>query len=206
MRRETRIAIVESDTSFAKSCVESLRSIENVSRTDVFSSVESFFESDPNRFDLVFLDALPSQNSGIEFLKEEKVQGKNTKYVVLSTVDSDETLYQAIQAGAVGFVLKKDLENIADVATTVMREGGILSQGLAARVISFFHKPPRQELNSLTPREREILEHIVRGARTKQIAGYFGTKEGTVRIQIKSIFKKMKVNSRVDLVRKFSRP
>lgn len=200
--REIRVGIIESDFNFAQTCVHALLKSESISEANVFLSIESFEQSDPEDFDIVFLDTVQSGKSGIQFLREKRNSERRTKYVMLS--DSGDSLFQAIRAGAVGFVLKKDLRDINEVVDMVIREGGVLSPGSAAKMISFLHKPRKQELYSLSPREREILEHIVRGSRTKQIANYFGTKEGTVRIQIKSIFKKLQVNSRIDLVRKFS--
>ncbi|TGK07647.1 DNA-binding response regulator [Leptospira semungkisensis] len=203
---KVRIAIVEDNLGFAKSCADSLIGMEEVDKAEIFSSVEEFSKVGSKQFDLVFLDIILPGKSGIDFLREQRALEDVPKYVMLSTVDSDDALFQAMQAGAIGFVLKKDLKDITEVTKIVLQEGGILSPGLAARVISFFRKPLRKETETLTPREREILHQIVNGAKTKEIAEHFGTKEGTVRIQIKSIFKKLQVNSRVDLVRKFSGP
>ncbi len=204
MIQKIRIAIVEDNLEFAQSCAGRLSEMEETLRVEIFRSAETFSAANSDEFDLVFLDIILPGKSGIDFLKEKKDLGDSPKYVMLSALDSDEVLFQAMQAGAVGFVLKKDLKDIAEVTRVIFKEGGILSPGLAARVISFFRKPPKKEMYSLTPREKEILEQIVNGAKTKEIADYFGTKEGTVRIQIKSIFKKLQVNSRIDLVRKYS--
>ncbi|MEI7012815.1 response regulator [Leptospira licerasiae] len=202
---KVKIAIVEDNSEFAQTCANTLSVMEEVDQVEVFSSTEDLSQNHRDKFDLVFMDIVLPGKSGIDYIKERSDFDNDPKYIMLSTLDSDDALIQAMKAGAVGFVLKKDLKDIKEVARMVMREGGILSPGAAAKVISFFRKPPTKETHSLTPREREILDHIINGYRTKEIARNFGTKEGTVRIQIKSIFKKLQVNSRVDLVRKYSR-
>lgn len=201
---KVKIAIVEDNSEFAQNCANTLSVMEEVDKVEVFSSTEDLSQNHENKFDLVFMDIILPGKSGIDYIKERSDLENDPKYIMLSTLDTDDTLIQAMKAGAVGFVLKKDLKDIREVARMVMKEGGILSPGAAAKVISFFRKPLTKETHSLTPREREILNHIVNGYRTKEIARNFGTKEGTVRIQIKSIFKKLRVNSRVDLVRKYS--
>ncbi|GBF39172.1 response regulator [Leptospira johnsonii] len=202
---KVKIAIVEDNSEFAQNCANTLSVMEEVDQVEVFSSTEDLSQNHQNKFDLVFMDIVLPGKSGIDYIKERSDLDNDPKYIMLSTLDTDEALMQAMKAGAVGFVLKKDLKDIKEVARMVMKEGGILSPGAAAKVISFFRKPPTKETHSLTPREKEILNHIINGYRTKDIARNFGTKEGTVRIQIKSIFKKLQVNSRVDLVRKYSR-
>ncbi|TGN03046.1 response regulator [Leptospira dzoumogneensis] len=202
---KVKIAIVEDNPEFAQNCANTLSVMEEVDQVEVFSSTEDLSQNHRDKFDLVFMDIVLPGKSGIDYIKERSDFDNDPKYIMLSTLDTDDALMQAMQAGAVGFVLKKDLKDIKEVARMVMREGGILSPGAAAKVISFFRKPPTKETHSLTPREKEILNHIINGYRTKEIARNFGTKEGTVRIQIKSIFKKLQVNSRVDLVRKYSR-
>ncbi|PJZ75836.1 response regulator [Leptospira neocaledonica] len=202
---KVKIAIVEDNSEFAQNCANTLSVMEEVDKVEVFSSTEDLSQNHQNKFDLVFMDVVLPGKSGIDYIKERSDLDNDPKYIMLSTLDTDDALMQAMKAGAVGFVLKKDLKDIKEVARMVMKEGGILSPGAAAKVISFFRKPSTKETHSLTPREKEILNHIVNGYRTKDIARNFGTKEGTVRIQIKSIFKKLRVNSRVDLVRKYSR-
>lgn len=202
---KVKIAIVEDNPEFAQNCANTLSVMEEVDQVEVFSSTEDLSQNRRDKFDLVFMDIVFPGKSGIDYIKERSEFDNDPKYIMLSTLDTDDALIQAMKAGAVGFVLKKDLKDIKEVARMVMKEGGILSPGAAAKVISFFKKPPTKETHSLTPREKEILNHIINGYRTKEIARNFGTKEGTVRIQIKSIFKKLQVNSRVDLVRKYSR-
>ncbi|TGL34894.1 DNA-binding response regulator [Leptospira koniambonensis] len=202
---KVKIAIVEDNSEFAQNCANTLSVMEEVDQVEVFSSTEDLSQNHENKYDLVFMDIVLPGKSGIDYIKERSEFDNDPKYIMLSTLDTDDALIQAMKAGAVGFVLKKDLKDIKEVARMVMKEGGILSPGAAAKVISFFRKSPTKETHSLTPREKEILNHIINGYRTKEIARNFGTKEGTVRIQIKSIFKKLQVNSRVDLVRKYSR-
>ncbi|TGK58774.1 DNA-binding response regulator [Leptospira wolffii] len=199
-----RIAVIEDDPAFAAHCWEGLKKMQRVTKVDVYSSAEDFPVKLVLPYDLVFVDIhLPGKN-GLDFIQEMKAANTKTIFAILSAFESEEALFKALKIGAVGYILKKDVKNIEETASILLNGGGILSPGLAARVISSFRRPAKEDLEVLSFREKKILDLIVDGRKTKEIAAHFGTKEGTVRLQIKSIFRKLHVNSRIELVRRFS--
>ncbi|EQA44352.1 response regulator receiver domain protein [Leptospira broomii serovar Hurstbridge str. 5399] len=204
IEKSIKIALIEDNSEFGSRCLQSLVEMPEISVADLFTSCEEFLANGQTRYDIVFVDIILPGMNGIDFIRENFPKNSATRFIVLSGIESDAALFKSMQAGAVGYFLKKDLKDISHVTRVVLKEGGILSPGLAVRVMEFFRKTPRKEIFALTPREREILDYINGGFKTKQIALKLGTKEGTVRIQIKSIFRKLKVNSRLDLVRKYS--
>ncbi|EPG74385.1 response regulator receiver domain protein [Leptospira fainei serovar Hurstbridge str. BUT 6] len=204
IEKSIKIALIEDNSEFGSHCIQSLVGMSEISSADLFASCEDFLASGKTRYDIVFVDIILPGMNGIDFIREVFPKNSSTRFIVLSGIESDAALFKSMQAGAVGYFLKKDLKDIRQVTRIVLQEGGILSPGLTARVMEFFRKTPKKEVFALTPREREILDYINSGLKTKQIALKLGTKEGTVRIQIKSIFRKLKVNSRLDLVRKYS--
>ncbi|TGL58862.1 LuxR C-terminal-related transcriptional regulator [Leptospira sarikeiensis] len=199
-----KIAILEDDPAFANHCREKLKKLNRVAKVDVFSSVEEFPKQNDSSYDLVFVDLELPGKSGLDFIQERYSIDIKTNYAVLSAFESEEALFKALKAGAIGYILKKDSEDIQEKTEILLEGGGILSPGLAARVIQSFRKPSKKETEILSNREKKVLDLIVDGKRTKEIAASLGTKEGTVRVQIKSIFRKLHVNSRLDLVRRFS--
>ncbi len=199
-----RIAILEDDPIFASYCRDRLEKMQRVTNVDVFQSVEEFPKGLYLPYDLVFVDVHLSGKSGLDFIQERYSPDSKTSYAILSAFESEEVLFKALKIGAIGYILKKDANDIQETANILLGGGGVLSPGLAARAIVSFRKSPREDLEILSKRERKILDLIVDGKKTKEIASQLGTKEGTVRIQIKSIFRKLHVNSRIDLVRKFS--
>ncbi|EMJ99536.1 LuxR C-terminal-related transcriptional regulator [Leptospira sp. WS58.C1] len=199
-----KIAILEDDPIFASQCKERLKKLNRVTKVEVYTSAEEFPKGKDVPYDLVFVDIdLPGQ-SGLDFILERHSEDSKTNYAILSAFESEEVLFKALKAGAIGYILKKDVGDIQEKAEILLEGGGILSPGLAARVILSFRKTTQKEVEVLSNREKKVLDLIVDGKRTKEIAAFLGTKEGTVRVQIKSIFRKLHVNSRLELVRKFS--
>ncbi|PJZ48645.1 LuxR C-terminal-related transcriptional regulator [Leptospira saintgironsiae] len=199
-----KIAILEDDPVFASQCKERLKKMNRVTKVEVYNSAEEFPDERDVPYDLVFVDIDLPGKSGLDFILERHSADSKTNYAILSAFESEEALFKALKAGATGYILKKDVGDIQEKAEILLEGGGILSPGLAARVIHSFRKTSHKEVEILSNREKKVLDMIVDGKRTKEIAASLGTKEGTVRVQIKSIFRKLHVNSRLELVRKFS--
>ncbi|TGK10533.1 DNA-binding response regulator [Leptospira selangorensis] len=199
-----KIAILEDDPAFASQCKERLKKMNRVTKVEVYNSAEEFPNEGDAPYDLVFVDVDLPGKSGLDFILERHSTDSKTNYAILSAFESEEALFKALKAGAIGYILKKDVGDIQEKAEILLEGGGILSPGLAARVIHSFRKTSQKEVEILSNREKKVLDMIVDGKKTKEIATFLGTKEGTVRVQIKSIFRKLHVNSRLELVRKFS--
>lgn len=199
-----KIAILEDDPAFASQCKERLKKMNIVTKVEVYNSAEEFPKETDVPYDLVFVDIDLPGKSGLDFILERHSADSKTNYAILSAFESEEALFKALKAGAIGYILKKDVGDIQEKAEILLEGGGILSPGLAARVIHSFRKTSQKEVEVLSNREKKVLDMIVDGKKTKEIAASLGNKEGTVRVQIKSIFRKLHVNSRLELVRKFS--
>lgn len=195
-----RIAIVEDDSLFRGKLMELLGEMGNLT---TFKNAEEFLHHEGPSFDIAFVDVgLPGMN-GVELVAVLSQNQPELKIVMLTAMDSEETIFRCIKAGAVGYLHKADLTNLGDVARTVLEGGGVMSPSIAIRVMNSF-KPdlPTTPETKLTARERQVLDQLVNGYAAREIADLFKTTEDTVRSQIKSIYRKLQVNSRVQLVRK----
>lgn len=120
--------------------------------------------------------------------------------LVLTTYDQDEYVYDALRAGAAGFLLKNtDAAALIDAVRTVARGEGLLAPEVTRRVITAFAgprtAPPR--LSDLTDREREVLRQLGLGHSNQQISAELGTTAATTKTHVSRILTKLGVRSRV---------
>jgi two-component system, NarL family, response regulator LiaR len=139
--------------------------------------------------------------SGVDVLK--KMQGKldDTKIIMFTMFDNDESLFSALKEGASGYILKNDsFEEIMEAVDEVLKGGGPMSPEIALKIIKSFQRVKNEKLESLTSHQMEILKDISNGLLNKEIADKHNIVEGSVKLQISSIYKKLQVNNRVEAV------
>ena len=156
------------------------------------------------RPDVVLLDLRMPQMTGLEVLKRLRETGQTMPIAMLTTSTDERDLIAALQAGAQGYLLKDmepdeliaALKNILAGDTVVAKE----LTGILARVVQGGGEERRAPLafSDLTPREREILCHLADGRSNKVIARVLGITDGTVKLHVKAILRKLAVHSRVE--------
>ena len=152
--------------------------------------------------DLILLDLNMDGMTGVETLRALREQGSEACVVVLTVSDSDEDITNALRAGANGYLLK-DMEPEALVAQLRRAAEGevVISDTLSsslARALTKDRPTSESNLDTLTAREREILRHLARGESNKTIARNLGITEGTTKVHVKNLLKKMNFRSRVE--------
>jgi len=125
--------------------------------------------------------------------------------VALTTFDVDEYLFGALQAGAVGFVLKdSEPALLVDAVRAASKGQGLIDPQVTRRTIRRFAqiapRPAPTELNLLTPREHEVLGHVARGLSNAEIARALSVGEGTVKTHVARVLAKLGLRTRVHLV------
>jgi DNA-binding NarL/FixJ family response regulator len=197
-----RIGIVENDALFCQSFVERLKQIEGVCEVHAWQSAEAAYHDLQNiSLDLIFIDiGLPGM-SGSDLVPVLAERNPELRILMLTLIRTDDEIMRCLKRGAIGYILKEELIDLSEAVRSVMDGGAIMTPSIAARVLHLFRGPERTPV-SLTPRETQVLEEIVSGYSAAEIARTFGTAEGTVRQQIKSIYSKLQVRSRVQLMRK----
>ncbi|MFM2394963.1 MAG: hypothetical protein RLZZ546_2946 [Bacteroidota bacterium] len=150
--------------------------------------------------DLVLLDiGLPDLN-GIEVLKVILNKKPSLKVVIFTVFDSDDILFEALRNGACGYILKDaNYEIVLDAISDALNHGGPMSPEIAKKVIKSFHVEKKSEkLEKLTDHQMQILKHVSHGLLNKEIADLLNVSEGTIKVQITTIYKKLQVNNRVE--------
>ena len=202
------VSIVEDNAAFAQELARILAASAGVMLIDQLRSAEEALENLPLRPpNVALMDVQLPGISGIECIGRLASRLPDTSFVVLSSFDHDESIFEALRAGAVGYVMKTvDADGIIGAVKLAAAGGSPMSPSIARRVVRFFSQlqlQKRPELLGLTPRELGVLAPLAKGLRYKEIADQLEIGEETVRTHLRNIYKKMHVTSRTEAVAKY---
>ncbi len=157
------------------------------------------------RPDVVLMDIDMPGVSGIDALSSIRSRYPDLPVIMLTVFEDNDHIFQAICAGASGYLLKKNFEQIVPAIREVLQGGAPMTGSIARKVLALFPKPPQPvpaEDSGLSEREAEILQLLVRGFSYKMIAAELNIALETVRSHIKKIYRKLQVNSATEAIYK----
>lgn len=141
--------------------------------------------------------------SGIEGVKQVRKINKEVQIIMLTVFDDNTHVYDALYAGANGYLLKKYIsDKLVNAIEDVLQGGAPMSPSIARMVISHMHESNTGKDYQLTAREKEILQSLSKGNSFKLIAAEMGISLETVRTHIKHIYDKLHVQSQIEAVSK----
>ena len=154
---------------------------------------------------VVLMDIRMPELDGLEATRRILAADPDARVLVLTTFDLDEYVYEALRAGASGFVLKDDPpEQLIAAVRTVASGDALLSPAVTKRVIGAFTRMPRpappRELDDLSAREREVFRLVARGLSNAQIGKELFIGETTVKTHVTHILSKLGLHDRVQAV------
>jgi DNA-binding NarL/FixJ family response regulator len=154
---------------------------------------------------VVLMDIRMPELDGLEATRRILAAGDAARVLILTTFDLDEYVYEALRAGASGFVLKDDPpEQLLDAIRIVAGGSALLSPAITQRVISRFarmpHRAPPPQLSELTDRELDVFRLIARGLSNGEIGAELYISETTVKTHITHILQKLALRDRVQAV------
>jgi DNA-binding NarL/FixJ family response regulator len=154
---------------------------------------------------VVLMDIRMPELDGLEATRRILAADTSVRVLILTTFDLDEYIYEALRAGASGFVLKDDPpEQLLAAIRTVAAGEALLSPAVTKRVIQHYTRTPRptppKELDDLTERELEVLRLVARGMSNAEIGQELYISETTVKTHITHILQKLDLRGRVQAV------
>lgn len=157
------------------------------------------------RPDIVIMDInLPGMN-GIECIRQVKDKSPATQFMMFTVYENDDKVFEALKAGASGYLLKNTgLLQIAESVKELHEGGSPMSANIARKMVNLFRDTDKKTpfLDILSNREKEILQLLAKGLLYKEIAEQLNITTGTVRIHIHKIYEKLHVQNRTEAINK----
>jgi DNA-binding NarL/FixJ family response regulator len=216
----TYIAIVDDKKSLRTALQDRLNAFDNYEVLFTAENGKDFLEKMVEARksispDVVLMDIdMPIMN-GIEAVAQGKDRYPNSKYLMLTIFDEDDKIFNAIKAGADGYLLKDEpIEKIKEAIVNLLNEEGApMSPSIARRALNLLMKAkvdieqvPANDLDyNLTEREKEILLKLIDGLEYKEIAQDINVSPNTIRNHVTKIYKKLHVTSRAQAMKLFSK-
>ncbi len=208
VQRTVDVSIVEDNKRYVDELSLLLSNSPNIKINGCYTSgseaVEHIRKKNP---DVVLIDIGLPDISGVEVIKQICNNGCSTEFLVLTVYDDDKHLFEALQAGAVGYIVKGSTspEEIEAAIFDVIDGGAPMSRDIAKRVIETFRVnssigQPKTKFDDLTKRELQILEYISHGYNTRKVAEELYISYETVRTHLKNIYQKLHVHTLVEAI------
>jgi DNA-binding NarL/FixJ family response regulator len=201
------VSIVEDDDQVRQSLARLIQRAEGFRCLSHYPSAEAALEAIPREGpEVVLMDInLPGMN-GVECVRRLKPKLPEVQVIMLTVYEDTDSIFNALAAGASGYLLKRTppaelLEAIRDVH----RGGSPMTTHIARKVVQSFQRGgvSSRPTENLSPREQEVLDCLARGFLYKEIADKLGVNYETVHTYIRRIYEKLQVRSRTEAVAKF---
>lgn len=205
-REQVRVLVVEPQAvtrAGLRRLLESYSDLQVVGEAaDGVQAVSETLELGPQ---VVLMDMQLPNGQSLEALRQIKQLNLNTQVLLLSALDREEYLYEALRAGAGGYVLKDIApDDLAQAIHTVARGEVLVHPQLARRLLSQIGRQARGDhpYESLTAREQEVLRLLARGLRNKEMAARLHVSERTINFHLANIYQKLNVSGRTEALSK----
>ena len=205
MTSRPRVVIVDDHAIFRSGVRAELSKLVDVvgEAGSVAEAVDLIKSSQP---DVVLLDVHMPDGGGLEVVRQTASASPSTRFLALSVSDAPEDVIELVRAGARGYVTKTiSASELAEAITRVAAGDVVLSPRLAGFVLDTFAgeapKPSDPELDLLTAREQEVLEHIARGYLYKEVAQMLGVSTRTIETHVSTVLRKLHLSNRHQLQR-----
>ncbi len=205
--RQRTVTIVEDDSILRETFSETLSGAEGWRVTGCYGRAETAIpniQSDPP--DAAIVDIQLPGMSGIQLVRQLKPLCPDTQFLMVTVFEDADRVFEALAAGASGYVLKRDIDSrLFEALADVLAGGSPMSSGIARKVVRHFQMaaPAPDENFQLTQRETETLDLLSKGYLYKEIAHELGIRIETVSFHLGNIYRKLHVRTRTEAVLKY---
>ena len=198
-----RVVIVEDDVPTLERLVSEIQGSTHYEVFNYADSVESFFEKNiSTKFEILLLDIRLPGKSGIEGLVKIKDKYPEVEVIMLTVIDDQEKIFQSFRLGAVGYVLKSDIEtSIVEYLDIINGGGSLISPLIARRIVQYFN--PTRKIRTLNAKEEAVLKLMAEGTTYEEVAKQLDLSIDMVRYYVKKIYGKLHVNNKIEAIRKY---
>jgi DNA-binding NarL/FixJ family response regulator len=199
-----RLLLIEDDLYIQQALQQYMDYQSEFKLVGVFSSAEEFEQKPPQMVpDVVILDINLPGRSGIDMIPVVKAHYREASILMLSVNNDNESVFRSLQAGADGYLGKETpLEKIKDAIIDLHNGGSPITPAIARKVFNFFNTR-NHVIETLNEREQQVVQGIVNGLSYKLVAAELGISIDTVRKYIKSVYRKLHINSKGELMARY---
>lgn len=211
MKKEITVAIVDDNNDLRKMLEEIVSMADGYRCIGAMATADEALRLLPVlKPDVVLMDInLGTVESGIDCVRELKPVMPTTNFMMCTVYEEDEKIFEALSAGASGYILKKTTpQKMLDAISELYNGGAPMSSQIARKVVAAFSQKTEivkseNDLHGLSNREKQILEHLSKGMMYKEIAAELFISPETVRKHVYHIYEKLHVTNRVEAVNKY---
>jgi len=199
-----RIILVDDHTLFRKGLAELLEQSGEVEVTAFTGNPDEVaMLLSAHRPDVLILDMNMPGTDGITLMQQLRADGFSLPVLILTLSEAEDDLARALRAGANGYLLKSmEPDEVVDAILRAQRGETVVAPAMTAKLVRLFdqkgHDNSGSLIDSLTPREAEILSHLSRGESNKAIARTLDISHDTVKLHVRHILAKLNLSSRVE--------
>ncbi len=202
------VAIVEDHAELRGSWCEIIEAAPSFECMCTYANAEDALREIPIlKPDVVLMDINLPGMSGIECTRLLRTRNPRQQVLILTVYEDSDRIFEALEAGASGYLLKRTSpEQLLEGIIEVRNGGSPMTSEVARKVVQSFRRPARfkaAEEAKLTPREEEILKLLAQGYVTKEISDKLGISYFTAQTHLKNIYEKLHVRSRTEAVLKY---
>jgi two-component system, NarL family, response regulator LiaR len=198
------VSVVEDNPQYQDALVQCIRENEGFHLVASYASAEKAIADLPQKPpDIVIVDIQLPGLSGLDMVRVLKGKLSSTEYLICTVQDDSETVFDALRAGASGYILKDaTCSQILQAVTELTKGGAPMSPFIARKVIGSFRTDINDKNDTLSEREREVLQLLSKGLLYKEIAEQLSISRETVKKHLKNVYQKLHVQNKIEALNK----